>query len=240
MQPPRPERRRMRRPLHVIAYGVHVLTAMGAAFGFLALKAAIDGDIALCFWWLAAALAVDAADGPLARRLNVKETASRYDGQTLDLVVDFITYVLVPAAALLRPEVLGGTAGLAAGLAIMLGSALYFADTRMKTADWWFQGFPACWNVVVFYIAAFKPAAPLALTVVALFCAAMFLPIVFVHPFRVRRFRLVTIAALVIWSAAALSALVQGLSPDGVTKAALLATAAYFLGLGAWRRKAPG
>lgn len=235
--PDSPPPRRFRRPIHVIAYGVHVLTAMGAAFGFLALKAAIDGDIPLCFWWLAAALAVDAADGPLARRLNVKETASRYDGQTLDLVVDFVTYVLVPAAALLRPEVLGGTAGLAAGLAIMLGSALYFADTRMKTADWWFQGFPACWNVVVFYIAIFKPAVPVALAIVAALAAAMFLPIVFVHPFRVRRFRMATMAVLSLWCAAALSALLQGLAPDGVTKFVLLAGAAYFLGLGAWRRK---
>ena len=88
-------------PVHVMAYGVHVFTALGAALGFLALEAAISGHIVACFGWLAVALIVDAADGPMARRLNVIETASRYDGAVLDLVVDFITYVFVPAAILL-------------------------------------------------------------------------------------------------------------------------------------------
>jgi phosphatidylcholine synthase len=229
-----------RRPIHVMAYGVHVFTALGAALGFLALKAAIDGNVPLCFLWLAAALAVDAADGPMARRLNVKETASRYDGATLDLVVDFVTYVLVPAAVLLRPEVLGGPAGLAAGLAMMIGSALYFADTGMKTEDWWFKGFPATWNLVVFHLAIFRPGAGVSLAIVAALTAAMFLPVVFVHPVRVRRFRTATLIMLGIWSVAALSALAQGLAPDGLTKAALLVGACYFLGLGLLRRRAAG
>jgi len=235
----RPDRKKRPRPIHVMAYGVHVFTALGAAFGFLALKAAIDGDITLCFLWLAAALVVDAADGPMARRLNVSETASRYDGATLDLVVDYVTYVLVPAAVLLRPEVLGGTAGLAAGLAIMIGSALYFADTGMKTEDWWFRGFPATWNLVVFHLAIFRPGATPSLVIVAVLTAAMFLPVVFVHPVRVRRFRLATMAALALWSVAALSALLQDLAPDPLTKAALLAGVVYFLGLGLLRRRAP-
>ncbi len=239
MSEPSPKPRK-RRPIHVIAYGVHVFTALGAALGFLALKAAIDGNVPLCFLWLAAALVVDAADGPMARRLNVKETASRYDGATLDLVVDFVTYVLVPAAVLLRPEVLGGAAGLTAGLAIMIGSALYFADTGMKTEDWWFKGFPATWNLVVFHLAIFRPGATVSLVIVGLLTAAMFLPVVFVHPVRVRRFRAVTIAVLGLWSLAALSALLQGLAPDLGTKAVLLAGACYFLGLGLLRRKTSG
>ncbi len=222
-----------------MAYGVHVFTALGAALGFLALKAAIDGDITLCFLWLSAALVVDAADGPMARRLNVKETASRYDGATLDLVVDYVTYVLVPAAVLLRPEVLGGPAGLVAGLAIMIGSALYFADTGMKTEDWWFKGFPATWNLVVFHLAIFRPGAAVTLVLVMVLTTAMFLPIVFVHPVRVRRFRRATMAVLALWSVAALSALAQGLAPDLLTKAVLLGGACYFLGLGLLRRRAP-
>ena len=232
-----PDARRLPRPIHVMAYGVHVFTALGAALGFLALKAAIDGQITLCFLWLAAALVVDAADGPMARRLNVTETASRYDGATLDLVVDYVTYVLAPAAVLLRPEVLGGSAGLVAGLAIMIGSALYFADTGMKTDDWWFKGFPATWNLVVFHLAIFTPGPVVSLVIVGMLVAGMFLPVVFVHPIRVRRFRALTIAVLAVWSVAALSALLQGLSPDLLTKAALLGGAVYFLGLGLLRSR---
>jgi phosphatidylcholine synthase len=219
-------------PMHVMAYGVHVFTALGAALGFLALKAALEGQITLCFIWLSVALFVDAADGPMARKLNVTETASRYDGATLDLVVDFITYVFVPAAILLRPEVMSAPLGLAAGLLITIGSALYFADTTMKTHDWWFRGFPATWNIIVFYIVIFRPPSLVSLAIVAVLTAMMFLPVVFVHPVRVKRLRSLTIAALLLWAAASAAALWQDLSPGWLVKGVLLACVVYFSGLG--------
>jgi phosphatidylcholine synthase len=218
-----------------MAYGVHVFTALGAALGFLALEAVIRGDLTLAFWWLGAALAVDAADGPMARRLNVTETASRYDGALLDLVVDFITYVFVPAAMLFRPEVMAQPWGIASGLVITLGSALYFADTTMKTDDWWFRGFPAVWNVVVFYIVIFTPPTPVSVAIIAVLAALMFLPVIFVHPFRVRRWRVVTMAVLAAWSVATLVALLQKLQPALWVKAVLLGSAIYFVFLG-WLR----
>lgn len=223
-----------------MAYGVHVFTAIGAALGFLALEAALHGNLVACFGWLGAALLVDAADGPLARRFRVSETASRYDGATLDLVVDFITYVFVPAAILLRPEILPQPYGLLSGLFITIGSALYFADTRMKTEDWWFRGFPACWNLVVFYLVLFKPAGWLGLTIVIAFTLMMFLPVVFVHPVRVRRWRMVTMLVLAIWGVAAISAIfVEKLAPHMATQSVLVIGALYFLGLGALRDVPP-
>ena len=215
-----------------MAYGVHVLTALGAALGFLALESVISGDLAAAFRWLAIALLVDAVDGPLARWLNVSETASRYDGATLDLVVDFITYVFVPAAMLLRPELIGHPWGLIAGLMVLIGSALYFADTQMKTEDWWFKGFPAVWNVVLFYIVVFRPPTFVTLAIVVVLAAMMFLPVVFVHPVRVRRWRALTMGMLVLWCMAAGWALWQKLDPGWICRAVLLAGAVYFLGLG--------
>jgi phosphatidylcholine synthase len=221
-----------------MAYGVHVFTALGAALGFLALEAVISGNLTLAFIWLGVALVVDAVDGPLARWLQVSDNASRYDGATLDLVVDFITYVFVPAAMLLRPEVMDHPLGLIAGLIVLVGSALYFADTGMKTEDWWFKGFPAVWNVVVFYIVVFKPASLLSLAIVLVLAAMMFLPVVFVHPVRVKRWRGLTMAVLAIWGIAAVMAVVQGLDPALWVRIALLVGAAYFLGLG-FLRDAP-
>lgn len=215
-----------------MAYGVHVFTALGAALGFMAMKAALNGYFAECFWWLAAALVVDAADGPMARKLNVQETASRYDGEVLDLVVDFINYVFVPAAILQHPAVMDEPYGLVAGLVITIGSALYFADTTMKTEDWWFRGFPAVWNVIAFYIVVFLPPSWLSLTIVLVLAAMMFLPVVFVHPIRVRRWRAMTIAVLALWSLAAGVTLIMGLKPPMIVLAALLAGAGYFIGLG--------
>jgi phosphatidylcholine synthase len=218
-----------------MAYGVHVFTALGAALGFLALEAVIRGDLTLAFWWLGAALVVDAADGPMARRLNVSETASRYDGALLDLVVDFITYVFVPAAMLFRPEVMSQPWGIAGGLIITIGSALYFADTTMKTDDWWFRGFPAVWNVVVFYIVVFAPPSIVSFAIIVVLAVLMFLPVIFVHPFRVKRWRQFTVAVLCAWCVATLAALLQKLQPALWVKAVLLAGAVYFVFLG-WLR----
>ena len=231
-------RRGPKGPVHVMAYGVHVLTAVGAALGFLALQAVIDGNLTRAFLWLALALFVDAIDGPLARWLNVRETASRYDGSLLDLVVDFITYVFVPAAMLLRPEVMDAPWGLISGLMVTIGSALYFADTEMKTDDWWFRGFPAVWNVVAFYIVVFTPPTWLSFLVVAIATALMFLPVIFVHPIRVRRWRPVTLSMLGLWCAAAIGSIVAGLQPGFWLKVGLLVGAFYFLGLGLMRHDA--
>lgn len=216
----------------VLAYGVHVLTALGAALGLLALQAVFTGDLTQAFIWLGVALVVDAVDGPLARRFSVKERARRYDGAQLDLVVDFVTYVFVPAAMLLRPEVMAAPYGVIAGLAVTLASALYFADTGMKTDDWWFRGFPAVWNIVVFYVVAFAPPSWLALAIILIATVLMFLPVVFVHPVRVRRWRGLTLAMLAAWGIAAAATLWQGMAPGLATKVVLMAAAIYFAGLG--------
>lgn len=221
----------------VLAYGVHVLTALGAALGLLALQSVFTGDLTQAFLWLGVALVVDAVDGPLARRLAVEERAKRYDGAQLDLVVDFVTYVFVPAAMLLRPEVMAQPYGLAAGLAVTLASALYFADTGMKTDDWWFRGFPAVWNIVVFYIVVFAPPAWLALAIILIATALMFLPVVFVHPVRVRRWRRLTMAMLGLWVIAAAATLWQGMTPGAWSRAGLALAACYFVGLGLARAR---
>jgi phosphatidylcholine synthase len=227
---------RIRRAL---AYGVHAFTALGAALGLLSLQAVITGDLAAAFGWLAVALVVDGVDGPLARRLQVKTRAARYDGAQLDLVVDFITYVFVPAAMLLRADVMTQPWGLLCGLVIALTSALYFADTGMKTDDWWFRGFPAVWNIVVFYIVAFSPPAWLSVTVVMLATILMFAPATFVHPVRVQRWRWLTLSVLAVWSTTAVLTMWQEMRPGWPVKGLLLAAAVYFALLGLFRVAPP-
>ena len=114
----------------------------------------------------------------------------------------------------------------------MIGSALYFADTGMKTEDWWFKGFPAVWNVVLFYIVVFRPETYLSLAIVLVLTAMMFLPVVFVHPVRVRRWRALTMGVLALWCIAAAVTLWSRLDPILPVKIVLLAGAVYFLGLG--------
>lgn len=215
---------------------VHLFTASGAAFALLALFAAIDRQFAAMFWLLGAALFIDGIDGTLARRLRVAETAPEIDGGLLDLIVDYLTYVFVPVVAMLRADLMPRVWAMALGLAIVVGSALYFADRRMKTPDHWFRGFPTLWNVVAFYLVAFRPSAALCAAVMVGGVAAMFLPFAFVHPVRVRQWRGLTLAMLTVWIASALAMLWDGLDGGAVARAALLVSGAYFVALSALRR----
>ena len=144
-------------------------------------------------------------------------------------MVDFLTYVLVPVVAMWRSDLMPSTVAFWIGLVVVIASALYFADTRMKTNDYWFRGFPAIWNVFAFYLFVMRWPWPInaALTLAA--TAAMFAPVVFVHPLRVRRLRPLTIAATVVWFALAAVAIVEGLQPQVWVKIGLAALAVYFL-----------
>lgn len=217
-------------------YMTHVLTATGAAIGFLALMAVFANDLKKAFIWLGVALVVDAVDGPIARKLKIKDVAPRYDGAVLDLVVDFITYVFVPATMIVWGGIIPGTLGIIAALAIVAGSALYFADTKMKTDDWWFLGFPAVWNVVMLYLATFPMEAWAGFLIVMIAVACMFLPVPFVHPFRVNRFRALTVGMLVLWAITAIWVVWSNFQPGLVAKIVLFVTGAYFLSLGFLRR----
>ncbi len=215
-----------------LALCVHLFTATGAVLALLALQACIDGRHAAMFFWLALALVVDGVDGSLARFINVRQAIPRFSGETLDLVVDFATYVLVPTYALYASALLprGFEGALAA--AILLGSAFYFADTTMKTPEGGFRGFPAVWNVAAFLIFVFEGPSWANAMAIVLLVAAMFAPIVMVHPIRVRRFRSLTLAMLGLWSIAATAAIITDLQPNVWIKAALGATSVYFLGIG--------
>lgn len=218
--------------MRAFAFSVHILTACGTALALLALMAAVRGDGPLMFLWLGLALFVDGIDGMFARALKVAERLPRWSGDTLDLVVDFTTYVFVPAYAVAASGLMPDALGMAAGSVMAITGALYFADRRMKTSENYFRGFPAVWNLIAFYLLLLRPAAMLTVAVVALFAALTFVPIRFVHPFRVRRWRVVTVALLVLWAALALAALLHGLAPPLWIVAALCAIALYYLVIG--------
>jgi phosphatidylcholine synthase len=215
------------------ALAVHLLTATGAVFAMLAMLAAVDEKWSLMFLWLVVAFFVDGIDGPLARRYDVKKNSPIFDGVLLDLIIDYLTYVFVPAYALFKSGLLPGWTGWFAIIIITFTSAMYFADSRMKTKDYSFSGFPGCWNMVVLVLFALQPNFWVSLAFVALLAAAMFVPVRFVHPMRTKRWRLITIPMAFGWTFFAGWAAWVDFHPESWAHYGLVVTSIYLLAAGA-------
>lgn len=185
--------------IKIKALSVHLLTATGAVLSMFAMLAAVEGKWQTMFLWLVLALLVDGIDGPLARRYDTPKNFPTYDGVLMDLIVDYLTYVFIPAYALFKSGMLTGWTGWLAIIVICYGSVIYFADTRMKTKDKSFSGFPACWNMVVLVLFAIAPSQHTILAVVVLLTVGMFVPLKFVHPTRTKRWREVTLPVSIAW-----------------------------------------
>src|SRR6202142_4071608 len=157
------------------AFSVHVFTALGAGVALLALMEAVREHWTATFWWLGVALVIDGVDGPMARRLDVIGLQPNWSGGVPDLVVDFVTYVFVPAYAITASGMLWPLAAPLLGIGIAVSGALYFADRRMKSADNHFRGFPGLWNVAAFYLFMLHPSPALSSLGVAILIASTFL-----------------------------------------------------------------
>jgi phosphatidylcholine synthase len=212
-------------PRHLFA--IHLLTASGAAFALLAIMAIADERWTEAFVWLGAALVVDGIDGPIARRFRVRERLPQWDGAALDFVIDYATYVFAPAIVIARALELPPLVGAACGMLVAVTGALYFADTRMKAPDNSFRGFPAVWNMAAFVLYALLPPPAITVAIIVLFAALTFMPVNFVHPLRVVRWRSVTVAVLGVWAVAGLWLIVTGFTAPLPVKLALLAATIY-------------
>lgn len=219
----------------ITAFAVHIFTALGAAVGFGALIAAVQGEFTVMFGLLGVSLAIDGVDGYLARRLRVAHILPRWSGETLDHVVDYLTYVFVPAYALASGAILPQPLAIPAAMVILISSAIYFADKRMKTDDGYFRGFPALWNLASFYLFLIGPQPYFALAVVATLVILTFVPVYFVHPLRAKRWPAANLLLLIVWVALALVALAYHLVPPPAYVVGLLLIGMYFSVAGAAR-----
>jgi phosphatidylcholine synthase len=220
-------------------FAIHLLTASGAALSILAVMAALAGDWNTAFLWLGLALIVDGIDGPLARRHRVRERLPKWDGAAMDEVIDYTSYVFVPAIIVAEGFGLSGWAGALAGIIIAVSGALYYADTRMKQPDNSFRGFPVVWNMAIFVMYAFLPPPGVTLGIVILLAILTFVPVNFVHPIRVVRWRGLTLCILAAWLAAGAWLLVTDFHAPALVKFVLLAATLYLMSVAAvqqfWR-----
>jgi len=229
----------------VWAFGVHILTASGAFLAFLSIVSAAEYDFPEAFFWLGMALVVDGVDGPLARKLEVKKWWPHWSGDTLDNVIDYTTYVMIPAFILYQSGLLDHTDALGrkeellskfysftAAAAIVITSAIYYADTSIKTEDYGFKGFPVCWNMVVFALFVVSPSPNFSMVIIILAAVLTFTPIIFIHPGRVKVLRPINLTAFVLWGISGLIAVYFDLDNPTLLDALFIACSLYLFCIG--------
>src|SRR5882757_2684719 len=218
------------RTARAAAFSVHVFTAMGAGVALIALLEAVREHWAAMFAWLGVALIIDALDGPIARRLDVVRLQPDWSGEVLDLVVDFVTYVFVPAYAITASGLLLPLAAPLLGAGIVVSGALYFADKRMKVSDNHFRGFPALWNAAAFYLFLLHWPPAVSSLGIAVLIVLTFAPFHTLHPVRVVRLRWLTLWLLAAWAGLAIYTLACDFNVGIPIVAGLCFIAAYIVG----------
>jgi phosphatidylcholine synthase len=176
------------------------MTASGAAAGLLALQAVIDGNVRAALLWLLLCQVLDGLDGPIARRIDVVFHAPRVDGYVLDLIVDYLTCVVVPVALMVSLNMLPSEFQTLIAAMVLLLSALWFARTDIETEDHWFNGFPAIWNLAVptFLILDLSQRTTAIVTVIL--AISQLTNIKFPHLVRVVKWRLLTLPLAFIYT----------------------------------------
>lgn len=182
------------------AWFVHIFTMTGVAWACLAIVALFNGEIAQMWLWLGIALIVDGVDGTLARTAEVKKYTPNFDGTSLDILIDYLTWTFIPALFMYLYVPFGAqwVAG-AMFVLICTSSVLCYCNLKLKTPDNYFMGFPAAWNVVAvsMWVLGTGPVLNVIATVVLAILTVS--PLTFVHPFRVSRLMPVNVAAAFLW-----------------------------------------
>ncbi len=217
------------------AAAVHCLTASGILWALLAMLAATQSDWRQMFLWLAIAFFVDGIDGPLARITKVRETLPGWDGGILDLTVDYLTYVFIPAYAAMTAGLFPEGYGLVGAAIICLSSAGFFMKREQKSADNYFIGFPTTWNLqlLFWFVSGLPPAWVMVWTI---FLAIMtFLPVMHLHPIRSKRFVKISIPVLIVFFVGAGYAVYNDFQAPLWLKVVLAGVVIYQFATGYWR-----
>jgi phosphatidylcholine synthase len=215
-----------------LAFSVHLFTGSGAALALMALVAATQANWRLMFGWLGLALIVDGIDGPLARKVDIKKNAANWDGVVLDLVIDYLTYVFIPAYALIYSGLLPTPWGLLAALLIALTGVVYFADVRMKADDNCFVGFPAVWQMPLLVFLTFTPPVWATVTVIVVLALGQFTWLKFIHPMRTERWRRANLPVTLLWVVLAGWSVWENFDPPQAIKLGLLGASLWLLLVG--------
>ena len=217
-----------------LSYLVHLFTISGVVFSFLALIFAIDQNIPAVFFFLALALFVDGIDGTLARAANVKVHTPNINGEILDNIIDFLNYTFIPSFVIYWCGFVPEGLELLSASIVLIVSCYTFANNKVKTSDFYFSGFPALWNVVILYFYLLNTSALTNFYLILIFAVLTFIPLKYLHPFRVVQLRKTSLFIMLLWMLATIVLLYFPQSSKNLITLSYLLWAAsntYFLAL---------
>lgn len=217
------------------AWGVHAFTASGVVFGLLALIAVIDKRPADSLMWMGVTLLIDGFDGTLARRYHVKALVPEFDGTILDLIIDYLNYVFVPALFVYYFVDLPAYTQTLSAIIILLSSFFCFCNVNMKSKDNYFVGFPATWNIVALYFVVLNLAPIFTFIAIVVLAILSIVPIKFLHPFRVRKAMVLNIIFTIIWLITSGFLIAQYDDFKTWTLVVWWISGLYFIGFGIWQ-----
>lgn len=227
----------------ILAWSVHLFTATGAVWGFLALQAIFTHEWKLAIIWMAAAVFVDGVDGALARWAEVSIYAGGIDGALLDNILDYLNYTVVPAFFLVEANLVPPALALPTAFAVLISSAYQFTQLDAKTdasEEYFFKGFPDYWNVVVIYLLILQLNPWVNFAILAFFTVMIFVPIKYIYPTRTRRLRTLTLSLSALYGVLIVAIItIFPEVPMWIVYVSLLYVA-YYVGLSLWSHKQMG
>lgn len=219
---------------------MHLFTATGAVVGFLAIIAIGRQEWILAFAWMAISIGIDSVDGMCARACKVKEVLPHFDGALLDNIVDYFTYVIVPASFLYETHSVPQGLNLVCAMLITLASAYQFCQMDAKTKDHCFKGFPSYWNVVAFYLFMLDWPEWVNLCILVALTIGVFIPIKYLYPSRTRTLRSLNMALTCVWGVVLVIAMVRYPEGHRILMYASLAYIAYYAAISGYLNWRPG
>lgn len=195
------------------AWGVHAFTASGIVAGFWSLVATTEGNFFMAFLMLFIALIIDGIDGTFARIFKVQEVLPNMSGKTMDYVIDFATYAIIPAFIIYKANLIPTELNFLTATIILLTSSIYYGKEGMVSNDMYFVGFPVLWNMVAFCLYYVWGLPPMGNFIAVLaFAVLHFIPIKFLYPSRTKKFMKINVLVTILFilSNVVLLAIVEG------------------------------
>ncbi|UXY51826.1 phosphatidylcholine synthase [Pseudomonas tohonis] len=217
------------------AWSAHGVTATGVVLALMAILALFDNQPRDCLLWLGAALLVDGLDGSFARKVQTSTMLPNFDGSTLDLVIDYLTYVFIPALFIYRYVPLPDYTVLPTVSLILVSSLFCFCNLNMKSSDNYFVGFPAAWNVVALYLYLIDLPPVASFAIICVLAALTLTKLKFLHPFRVRKLMPLNITVTFVWMLSSMFLIIQYPDLKSMMVALWGLSSAYFVGVCLWR-----